>query len=95
MTKTSSISDRPDRHGGTPLVVAAVVAAFSILGMLIVDHGPWNKPKVHTVAIANYSTTGEAARAVGAKVTQTDPESPLEPAPPGPKPAQAANPTRP
>jgi hypothetical protein len=76
-------------------MVAVVVAAFSILGMLIVDHGPWNKPKVQTVAVANYSTTGEAARADGAKVTQTDPESPLEPAPPGPKPAQPANPTRP
>jgi hypothetical protein len=95
MTKTSSINGRPDRHGSTPLVVAAVVAAFSILGMLIVDHGPWNKPKVQTAAVANYSTTGEAARAVGAKVTQTDPESPLEPAPPEPKPAQPANPTRP
>jgi hypothetical protein len=78
-----------------PLVVAAVVAALSILGMLIVDHGPWNKPKVQTAAIANYTTTGEAARAVGATVTQTDPESPLEPVPPGPKPAQPAKPTRP
>lgn len=95
MTEASSINGRPDRHGGTPLVVAAVVAAFSILGMLIVDHGPWNKPKVQTAVVANHTTTGEAARAVGARVTQTDPESPLEPAPPGPKPAQPANPTRP
>ena len=95
MTKTSSINGRPDRHGGTPLVVAAVVAAFSILGTLIVDHGPWNKPKVQTAAVANYTSTGEAARAVGATVTQTDPEPPLEPTPPGPKPAQPASPTRP
>ena len=95
MTRASAINRSSDRHGGTPLVVAAVVAAFSILGMLIVDHGPWNKPRVQTAAIANYTTTGEAARAVGARVTQTDPESALEPVPPGPKPAQPANPTRP
>ncbi len=95
MTKANAINGGSDRHGGTPLVVAAVVAAFSILGMLIVDHGPWNKPKVQTAAVANYTTTGEAARAAGARVTQTDPESALEPVPPGPKPAQPANPTRP
>jgi len=95
MTKANAINRGSDRHGGTPLVVAAVVAASSILGMLIVDHGPWNKPKVQTAVVANYTTTGEAARAVGATVTQTDPESALEPAPPGPKPAQPANPTRP
>jgi hypothetical protein len=95
MTRARAITRGSDRHGGTPLVVAAVVAAFSILGMLIVDHGPWNKPKVQTAAVANYTTTGEAARAVGATVKQTDPESPLGPSPPGPKPAQPANPMRP
>ena len=95
MTRANAINRGSDRHGGTPLVVAAVVAASSILGMLIVDHGPWNKPKIHTAADANYTTTGEAARAVGASVTQTDPESALEPVPPGPKRAQPADPTRP
>ena len=95
MTKADAINRDSDRHGGTPLVVAAIVAVSSILGMLIVDHGPWNKPKVQTAAVANYTTTGEAARAIGATVTQTDPEPALKPVPPGPKPAQPANPTRP
>ena len=31
-----------------PVVIALAVAIFGILGMLVVDHGPWNKPKVQT-----------------------------------------------
>jgi hypothetical protein len=91
MTGTS-IGHR-NRHGGTPLIVAAVVAVLGVLGMLIVDHGPWNKPKVQNPVVANYSTTGEAARAVGATVTSTEPKSPVEPVPPGPRPVQPANPS--
>lgn len=84
-----------NRHGGMPLVVAAVVAILGVFGMLIVDHGPWNKPKVQPAASANYSTTGEAARAAGATVMPTEPKAPIEPVPPGPKPAQPANPIPP
>ncbi|WP_050419319.1 hypothetical protein [Bradyrhizobium tropiciagri] len=84
-----------NRHGGAPLLVAAVVAILGVLGMLVVDHGPWSKPKVQPAASANYSTTGEAARAAGAKVIPTEPRAPIEPAPPGPKPAQPANPIPP
>nr|WP_244067512.1 hypothetical protein [Bradyrhizobium sp. Ce-3] len=84
-----------NRHGGTPLLVAAVVAILGVLGMLIVDHGPWSKPEVQPAASANHSTTGEAARAAGAKVMPSEPKAPIEPAPPGPKPAQPANPIPP
>jgi hypothetical protein len=91
MTDVRAIKERK-RHGGPPLVVAAVVAISGIFGMLVVDHGPWSKPKVQPAAIANYSTTGEAARAAGAKVMPTEPKAPIEPDPPGPKPAQPANP---
>ncbi|KJC55071.1 hypothetical protein UP10_39655 [Bradyrhizobium sp. LTSPM299] len=94
MMNVSTMKDRK-RHGGTPLVVAAVVAILGVSGMLIVDHGPWNKPKVRTAETANYSTTGEAARAVGATVKQTEPTSPIEPVPPGPKPVRPANPSQP
>lgn len=84
-----------NRHGGVPLLVAAVVAIFGVFGMLIVDHGPWSRPKVQPAASANYSTTGEAARAAGAKVLPSEPRAPIEPVPPGPKPAQPANPITP
>ncbi|WP_342727870.1 hypothetical protein AAFG07_14535 [Bradyrhizobium sp. B097] len=84
-----------NRHGGTPLLIAALVAILGVLGMLMVDHGPWSKPKVQPAASANHSTTGEAARAAGAKVMPTEPKTPIEPDPPGPKPAQPANPSTP
>jgi hypothetical protein len=75
------------------LVVAIAVAVFGMLAMLIVDHGPWSRPHVQTAEVAK--TTGEAARAAGALVTPTLPKPVLEPKPPGPKPAQPANPATP
>ena len=87
---------RPQRMARRgPMFVALAVAIFGILAILIVDHGPWNRPQVQTAEVANYKTTGEAARAVGASVTPTAPKPELEPAAPGPKPAQPANPTTP
>jgi hypothetical protein len=77
-----------------PLVVASAIAAFGLLAMALVDHGPWNKPNIQTAEI-NYSTTDAAARAVGAKVTPTLPKPALEPVAPGPKPAQPINPATP
>jgi hypothetical protein len=78
----------PRIHG--PLAVAMAVAAFGIGAMLLVDHGPWNKPHLRT-ALVNYGTTSAAARAAGARVTPTLPKPAIEPAAPGPKPAQPAN----
>jgi hypothetical protein len=75
-----------------PVLVALAVAIFGVLGMLIVDHGPWNRPKVQTAGIVNYTTTGAAASAVGATVAPTAPKLEVEPVAPGPKPAQPANP---
>ena len=80
------------RTGGAPLKVAMLVAALGVLGMLIVDHGPWNKPKVQPAFMANYSSTGEAARAAGAKVMPTETMLQVEPEPPMPKPVHPANP---
>ena len=68
---------------GRPVVVAMAVAGFGVLAMLIVDHGPWSNPKVQTAEVANYKTTGEAARAAGATVTPTAPKPALEPVAPG------------
>jgi hypothetical protein len=92
---TDLAEDRSSRRGGAPLKVAIAVAALGVLGILIVlivDHGLWNKPKVQPAFMASYSSTGEAARAAGAKVTPTEPRLQVEPEPPMPKPIHPVNP---
>src|SRR5258705_13019819 len=41
-----------------PLMVAMAVAIFGVLGMLFVDHGPWNRPKLQTAEMLPSTTTG-------------------------------------
>jgi hypothetical protein len=77
-----------------PVAYALAIAVFGLLSMLIVDHGPWNRPHVQT-AEARYATTRAAAGAAGATVTPTMPKSPLEPVAPVPKPVQPASPVTP
>jgi hypothetical protein len=93
MTKDRSSGNQVMRSGGTPLAVAIAVAVIGMLSILIVDYGPWNKPKVQPAVIAHYSTTGEAARAAGAKVMPTEPRLQVEPDPSGPMPVHPADPT--
>ena len=80
------------RRGGAPLVVAIAIAVLGVLGMLIVDHGPWNKPQVKTAVVANTTTTGDAARDAGANVMPTEPKLQVEPEPPMPKPVHPVSP---
>jgi hypothetical protein len=75
-----------------PIAVVAAVAIFGLLSLVIVDHGPWNRPQVQSLEFARSTTTGDAAQAAGAKVTTTEPKPALEPEAPGPKPAQPPNP---
>jgi hypothetical protein len=94
-SKGHSLKEHPQRHGGTPLVVTSAVAAVGVLAMLIVDHGPWNKPKMKPTEMATYSTTGEATRAAGATITPTEPKLATEPLPAGPKPVNPVSPPAP
>jgi len=80
------------RHPG---VIAMIVAALTIAAMLVVDHGPWSRAKTQPAHVAMFATTGEAARAVGAKVLPTEPKSPVEPERPGPKTSPTVNPVTP
>jgi hypothetical protein len=93
-TDLSKNKARFERGARSPVAYAVAVAVFGLLSMLIVDHGPWNRPHVQT-AEAHYATTSAAARAAGAKVTPTMPKPGLEPVVPGPKPVQSANPATP
>jgi hypothetical protein len=89
---TSMTPDHAKRYGVRPVSVALAIAVFGLLAMLMVDHGPWAHPQAQSAEVAYYHTTGEAARAVGAKVEPTAPKSELEPDPLGPKREAPPNP---
>jgi hypothetical protein len=76
-------------------MIALAIAIIGVLGMLIIDYGPWNRPKVQTPENVHCTTTDAAVRAVGVTVTPTMPKLEPEPVPPGPQPAHPANPTLP
>jgi len=80
------------RHPG---VIALIVAGLTVAAMLLVDHGPWSRAKSQPAHVAMYKTTGEAARAAGALVLPTEPQSPIEPEPPVPKTSPSVNPVTP
>lgn len=80
------------RHPG---VIALVVAGVTVAAMLLVDHGPWSRAKPQPAHVAMFKTTGEAARAAGAKVLPTERKSPIEPAPPHPTTSPSVNPVTP
>jgi hypothetical protein len=80
------------RSGVSPVWVALAVAVIGVAAMLLVDHGPWARPHAQPAEVAYYHTTGEAARAAGARVVPTAPKSELEPEPLGPKRAAPPNP---
>ncbi len=75
-----------------PPLFAASISVISFAALLVVDHGPWSKPKVQPAQLVQYGTTSAAAKAVGATVTPTPPKAPIEPTSSGPKPVQPAVP---
>jgi hypothetical protein len=83
------------RAFGRPAKIALAISVFGLLTMLTVDFGPWSHPQVQSAEVANYKTTGEAARAAGATVVPTERKPALEPEAPGPKPLQPASPAAP
>jgi hypothetical protein len=95
MMSDRSTESHRTRRGGTPLAVAIAIAILGVLAMLIVDHGPWNKPHMKTAVVADTTTTGDAARDAGATVVPTEPKRQLEPDAPGPKPVHPVNPAPP
>ena len=78
-----------------PVAIAVVVAFVGLVALLVVNHGPWNKPVVKPPTTVPQGNTAAAAREVGATVTPTDPKSALEPVAPGPKPVNPAIPATP
>jgi hypothetical protein len=73
----------------SPVIIATAVALIGLVALLLLDHGPWNKPNVKNEIMIQYGTTATAA---GAAVTPTEQKPELEPVVPGPKPVQPAIP---
>jgi hypothetical protein len=85
--------ERQDIHPHfVPVTIATVVAVMGFAGLLLVNHGPWNKPNVKDETMIQHSTTAGSAAAVGAAVAPTEQKPEIEPAVPGPKPVAPAIP---
>jgi hypothetical protein len=75
------------------LALISLAIAFVCAVVLVTQvRDRWHSPEVKTAAEAQLTTTGQAARAAGARISQTDPKPAVEPDPAGPKPAQPAHP---
>ena len=77
-----------------PVTIATVVAVMGFAGLLLVNHGPWNKPNIKDQTMIQHGTTAGSAAAVGAAVTPTEQKPEIEPAVPGPKPVAPPIPDR-
>jgi hypothetical protein len=84
--------ERPhiNRFGFALLSLAVAFICVTVLIMQVRDR--WHSPAVKTAAEARQTTTGQAARAAGARISQSEPKPAVEPDPAGPKPAQPAHP---
>ena len=84
--------ERPhiDRMGLAIVSLVIALACAAVLVMQVSDR--WHTPEVKTAAEAQHTTTGQAARQAGARISQSEPKPRLEPTPAGPKPAQPAHP---
>ena len=89
------ISDQAKRHGVRPVWIALAIAILGIPAMLIVDHGPWARPQVHTAQLAtHHQTTEQSAHSAGAAVAPTKPRDAVEPDPSLPAQVEPANPAQ-
>ena len=79
-----------NRKGLALLSLAIAFVCMVVLTLQVRDR--WNTPEVKTAAEAQHTTTGQAARQAGARISQTEPKPAVEPDPAGPKPAQPAHP---
>jgi hypothetical protein len=88
----SAAENAPKRKMNTALAIAIAVAVGGVVALLLVHHGPWNRPVVASPAVVRNTDTAAAAKAAGAIITPTDPKPAIEPTATGPKPAQPAVP---
>jgi hypothetical protein len=59
----------PSRLG--PATIALAIAVVGLVALLLVDHGPWNKPSAGNTTMIEVGRTAGVAAAAGAVVTDT------------------------
>jgi hypothetical protein len=84
--------ERPHINRVGLAMISLIIAIASIFVLTLQVRDRWNSPEVKTAAEAQLTTTGQAAREAGARISQTEPKPPIEPDPAGPKPAHPAHP---
>ncbi|MGJ4928476.1 hypothetical protein ACQR1I_14890 [Bradyrhizobium sp. HKCCYLS2038] len=85
------VTGTPHRRTG-PALIAVTIALCCVAALTMLVRDRWHPPEIKSAEAARHSTTGEVARAAGARVMPTDPSLAVEPKPEGPKRAQPANP---
>jgi hypothetical protein len=91
-------ADYPDMHERSHInrkelaLISLAIALVCAVVLTLQVRDRWNSPEVKTAAEAQTTTTGQAARTAGARISQTEPKPAVEPDPAGPKPAQPAHP---
>jgi hypothetical protein len=45
-----------------PIIIAMAFAVLGLIGLLLVNHGPWTKPKVQNEAMIQDGTTADQRR---------------------------------
>jgi hypothetical protein len=80
------------KHRAVPVITAIAVAFVCVVTLIFLVRDRWHSPEIRSTAEARLSTTGQVARAAGARVLPTDPKLGVEPKPAGPKQAQPAIP---
>ncbi|CAL77363.1 conserved hypothetical protein [Bradyrhizobium sp. ORS 278] len=80
------------RHRIGLALASAAIALICVSALIMLVRDRWHPPEIKSAEAARHSTTGQVARAAGARVMPTDSSLSIEPKPEGPKRAQPANP---
>lgn len=86
------MAEEPHFNRRAPALIAVAVAAVCMTVLVLLVRDRWNRPHVKPPAVAQSTTTGQAARSAGAQVLPTEPKPSIEPTPAAPPPVQPANP---
>jgi hypothetical protein len=75
-----------------PATISFVLSVVCVIVIYLLVRDRWIDPEIKPTEQAELSTTGQAARSAGARLSPTEPKPSIEPKPEGPKQVQPAIP---